>query len=118
MRHGEKASVADNGVLVEVIDVFAVVEHRYRARCGTERYTVPPACTRIDVLIERLKWRAMLWQMRESMLRQTMHVRVANDTQTIQFLLAQMTLGFLTLCNFQHFVTTKRHFRWSDKRVA
>jgi len=55
MRHGEKASVADNGVLVEVIDVFAVVEHRYRARCGTERYTVPPACTRIDVLIERLK---------------------------------------------------------------
>jgi len=38
----------------------------------------------INISTERLKWRPMLWQMRESMLHPTLHVRVANDTQKIQ----------------------------------
>jgi len=37
----------------------------------------------INVSTERLKWRPMLRQMRESMSRQTMFVRVANNTQAI-----------------------------------
>ena len=38
----------------------------------------------INVLTERLKWRPMLRQMRESMLRQTLHVSIASNIQMIQ----------------------------------
>ena len=38
----------------------------------------------INVSTERLKRRPMLRQLRKSLLRRTMHVRVASDTQTIQ----------------------------------
>jgi len=37
-----------------------------------------------EVSTECVKWRLMLWQMRESQLHQMMHVRVTSDTQTIK----------------------------------
>jgi len=37
----------------------------------------------INTSEERLKWHQMLWQMRESMLRQMLHVRLASDTLKI-----------------------------------
>jgi len=50
--------------------------------------------------------------MRESMLRQTLHLLLASDTQKILFSFAQMTLCIMTLCNFSPFI---RPFKWSDK---
>ena len=38
-----------------------------------------------NVLTEHLKWRPVLQQMRKSVLRQTLHVCLASDTQNIQF---------------------------------
>jgi len=38
----------------------------------------------INVSTLCLNWRLLLWQMRESTLRQTLHVRIASDTQKIQ----------------------------------
>jgi len=38
----------------------------------------------IHVLTKGFKWQLMLRQMRESMLRQTLHVHIASDTQKIQ----------------------------------
>jgi len=37
----------------------------------------------VNVTTEGLKWRPMLWQMQENMLRQTLHVHVTSDTQKI-----------------------------------
>jgi len=39
----------------------------------------------INISTERLYWRRMLWQMRESVLRPTVHVHIASVTQKIQF---------------------------------
>jgi len=56
----------------------------------------------------------MFRHMRESMLRQTVHVGVASDTQTIQFLIGLNDI----VRKFGPFVVTKSHFRWSDNVVV
>jgi len=54
----------------------------------------------------------MLQRMRESLLSQTLQVRVANDTQKIQ-------PSVMTLCNSPPVIgPQKRKFRWSDIQVV
>jgi len=90
-----------------------------RVCCNTEwakgLVHIPTYNTTNNIWTARLKWRLMLWQMRESMLHQTMHVHIARQ---FSLLIRPMTFCVITLRNFPPFVVTKRHFRWSKKRVV
>ena len=62
----------------------------------------PVASLRINISSECLKWHPMLPQKLESMLRQTLHVRVASKIK--RFWLVQITFCVMTLHTFRPFV--------------
>jgi len=72
----------------------------------------------VNLLIERLKWCPTLWQMREWALRQTLQVRVTNETQKNPS--SDWPKWRCTLWRYvtSRLVATKRHFIWSDKRAV
>jgi len=82
---------------------FAVLRQTYNTRYKG---------TTFDESTECLKWRPLLRQMRESMLRQTLHVRVASDTQKIK---SSEWPTWLCVKKFATIFQAKCHFRWPDK---
>ena len=70
----------------------------------------------INVSTEHLKRRLMLWQLRVSMLSQTLHVAIY--IQKIQSSDWTKSRCALWHSQFPAFCHTKHHFRWSDKQVV
>ena len=65
-----------------------------------------------------LKWRPMLWLMRERKLCEQLHVCVVSDTQKIQSTDWPKWCCGLGLYVISHLSWFKHHFRWSDKQAV